>query len=153
MPPKPPPVASNTAAWRGLEIGFWVALVLVNAVANSLTVWWETRRGDPAPDAWQPAAWEPAVWEASSGLMVLALIPALAWFTRRFPLHFDTWFRQLPWHVLGSVVFSLIHVAGMVALRELTYATQGQTYDFGPWGSEWLYEYVKDVRAYAMIVA
>lgn len=50
------------------------------------------------------------------------------------------------------MLFSLAHVAGMVALRHALHAAAGQAYGFGPWWSEWGYEYLKDVRAYAAIV-
>jgi hypothetical protein len=73
-------------------------------------------------------------------------------FTRRFPLHWDTWRRQLPWYVLASLVFSLVHVAGMVALRVVAYRWLGGDYDFGPWGRELLYEYLKDVRSFTSMV-
>ena len=148
MSPSPRSDPSHPQAWRGLEIGFWVALTAVNAVANSLAVVWEARRL-----SLDLAAWEPVVWETSSGLVILLLIPATAAFTRRFPLHLDTWRRHLPWHLLGSVAFSVLHVAGMVALRKLVYATQGETYDFGHWLHEFGYEYLKDVRGYVFIVA
>ena len=123
-------------------------LTLVNGVANSITVFMDVRRVGLGY-----AAWEPAVWELSSGLLMLALVPALAWFTRRFPLHWDNWKRQLPWHLLGSVVFSLVHVLGMVGLRMLAYRSQGETYDFGSWPTELFYEYLKDIRSYAAMVA
>jgi len=144
---------SAAPAWfsrwrRTIEIGFWVLLTLVNGVANSITVLMDVRRV-----GLEFAAWKPAVWEWSSGLAILMLIPAVAWYTRRFPLHWETWRRHLPWLVLGSVAFSLLHVLGMVALRELAYASQGQNYDFGHWPRELFYEYLKDVRGYAMIVS
>ena len=80
--------------------------------------------------------------------MILALVPAIAWFTRRFPLHFDTWRRQLPWYLLASVAFSLLHVVGMVALRQAIYALAGESYDFGDWPRQLFYEYVKDSRTF-----
>ena len=150
----PPPSSSRSAyqrflPWkRTIEIGFCLALTLVNAIANSITVLIDVRRLDL-----DFAAWEPAVWEWSSGLVWLALLPAIVWFTRRYPLHWDTWRRQLPWHLLASVLVSLIHVLGMVGLRKLAYATQGMSYDFGPWPRELLYEYLKDARSYIWIVA
>lgn len=143
-----PPSSRPQRGLRVFEIGFWLVLTLVNATANSVTVWMDVRRLDLGF-----AAWEPAVWEWSSSLLLLALVPAVVWFTRRFPLHWDTWRRQLPWHLLGSVVFSLAHVFGMVALRELAYAMQGSRYEFGPWSTELLYEYLKDVRTYVTMVA
>ncbi|WP_119718182.1 LytTR family DNA-binding domain-containing protein [Cognatilysobacter tabacisoli] len=133
---------------RTVEIGYWVVLTLINAIGNSITVAMDVRRVDL-----DFATWEPVVWETSSGVVMLALIPAVVWFSRRFPLHWDTLRRVLPWHVLGSVVFSVAHVLGMVALRKLAYATQGLDYPFGPWPSELFYEYLKDVRSYAGMVA
>lgn len=132
---------------RTFEFGFWVALLLINAVGNSITTFMDIRRAGLVF-----AGWEPAVWEGSSAILMLALVPALVVFTRRFPLHWDTWRRQLPWYVLASLVFSLVHVAGMVALRVLAYRWQGGNYDFGPWGREFLYEYLKDIRSFTSMV-
>ena len=89
----------------------------ISAIGNTITVGMELRRAGLAHHPF-----EPAIWEWSSNLVILALVPALAWFTRRFPLHFDTWRRQLPWYLLASVAFSLLHVLGMVALRQAIYA-------------------------------
>ncbi|MBN8741469.1 MAG: LytTR family transcriptional regulator [Lysobacterales bacterium 69-70] len=147
---------TDTANWldryqpwrRSAEIGFWVVAFLVNAVFNSLTVLMDVQRArlDFAP-------WKPAVWETSSGLLILLLVPTVVWFTRRFPLHRDTWRRHLPWYLPASVVWSLAHVAGMVALRKLAYASQGEHYDFGNWPLEFGYEYLKDVRGFVSTVA
>lgn len=123
-------------------------MTLINGVANSITVLMDLRRV-----GLDFAVWEPALWEWSSGLLMLALVPGLVWFTRRRPLHWDTWRSQLPWHLLASVVFSLLHVVGMVALRKLVYASQGMVYDFGPWPTELFYEYLKDIRSYATMVS
>src|SRR3546814_11277726 len=86
-------------------------------------------------------------------MTLLAIVPGVIWFTRRFPLHWDNWWRQLPWHLLASVIISLAHVLGMVVLRKLASATQGMAYDFGPLVPELPYEYLKDVRSYAVMVA
>lgn len=135
--------------WRRLwEAGFWVMFTVLNGLANSTTVLMDIRRA-----GLDFAVWEPATWEWSSGLLVLALIPAVVWYSRRNPLHWDTLGRSLPMHLLGSVVFCLLHVAGMVALRKLVYAWQGGHYDFGDWPRELFYEYLKDVRGYASLVA
>ncbi|MET0718070.1 MAG: LytTR family DNA-binding domain-containing protein [Pseudoxanthomonas sp.] len=134
---------------RSFEIGFWVVLTGSNFVGNSITTLMEIRRGQS-----DTLGWEPAVWEGTSALVwLLALLPAIAWFTRRFPLHWDNWRRQLPWYLLASVVVSILHVAGMVALRIAIYRSQGMEYDFGPLGREFLYEYLKDIRSFASIVA
>lgn len=132
---------------RWVEVGFWVSITLFNAVANSITALMDMRALDAGF-----AGWEPLAWEWSSNLVWLALVPLVVWITRRFPFHWDTWHRQLPRHLLASVAVSLLHVLGMVALRELAYASQGQAYDFGPWLSGLAYEYLKDVRSYAAMV-
>lgn len=151
--PTTAPADTTGLAWlrrwhRAIEIGFWIGLTVVNGVANSVTVLMDIRRV-----GLDFADWEPAVWEWSSGIMILLLIPGVAWFTRRFPLHWGVLRRHLCWLLLGSVAFSLLHVVGMVALRELAYAMQGWNYEFGHWPSELLYEYLKDVRGYIMIVS
>lgn len=154
-PPTAPPAGSPTdALWeryrpwrRSVEWGFWIVNYVVGAVANSVTALMDIRRS-----GLDFASWEPAVWEWTSHLVGLALIPAVLWYTRRFPLHFDTWRRSLPWLLLGSVAWSLAHVVGMVALRKAIYLAQGDVYDPGPWAATFVYEYLKDVRQFAGIV-
>ncbi|HEY1138600.1 MAG TPA: LytTR family DNA-binding domain-containing protein, partial [Lysobacter sp.] len=133
---------------RTFEVGFWVVMLCVNATANSAVTWLDIQRAGLDFQPWQPAAWE---W--SSAAIHLALLPAVAWYTRWNPIRFDTWRRALPLHVLGSVAWSILHVAGMVAIRKAIYAAQGEHYDFGNVLREWGYEYLKDVRTYASLVA
>lgn len=144
--PSPVPFRSH-ARRRAFEIGFWVVTTLINAVANSVTVLMDIRR-----TRLDFGAWEPVTWEWSSAVLMLALAPAVVWFTRRVPLHWDTWRRTLPLYVLASLVFSLAHVLGMVAIREVVYAAYGAEYDFGPWLEQLCYEYLKDVRSFASMV-
>ncbi|HEU0152258.1 MAG TPA: LytTR family DNA-binding domain-containing protein [Arenimonas sp.] len=132
---------------RWVEWGYWLGAVLVSIVGNALTTGMEMRR---AGLAHHPA--EPWIWEGSSNLVFLVLVPLVAWFTRRYPLHLDTWRRRLPAYLLASVAFSGLHVAGMVALRMAIYASAGEHYDFGPWGRQFAYEYLKDVRTFAGMV-
>ncbi|WP_396616463.1 LytTR family DNA-binding domain-containing protein [Lysobacter soli] len=144
--PSPVPFRSH-ARRRAFEIGFWVVTTLINAVANSVTVLMDIRR-----TRLDFGAWEPVTWEWSSAVLMLALAPVVVWFTRRVPLHWDTWRRTLPLYVLASLVFSLAHVLGMVAIREVVYAAHGAEYDFGPWLEQLGYEYLKDVRSFASMV-
>ncbi|SDW90060.1 LytTR family DNA-binding domain-containing protein [Lysobacter enzymogenes] len=160
-PPVVPPVVAPAAAaaparsawdryqpWRRpLEVAFWVVLFAVNAAAGTLTAIIDIHRyGLAIPD------WAPLVWETSSCATALALVPALVWFTRAVPLRFDRWRRALALHLLASVVWSVLHVVGMVAIRQAVYASLGERYDWGDWGINLLYEYLKDVRSYGYMV-
>ncbi|MDQ3040242.1 MAG: LytTR family transcriptional regulator [Pseudomonadota bacterium] len=148
MPTDIPTFHQRFLPWKStFEVGYWVAVTLLSSVVNSITVLMDVRRA-----GLDFAEWEPAVWEISSGVSFLALVPAVVWFTRKFPLHWDNWRRQLLWHLLASIAFSLAHVGTMVALRMLIYRAQGMEYDFSPWHTELLYEYLKDVRTYAGMV-
>jgi LytTr DNA-binding domain len=134
--------------WRRyVEIGLAPIIFAINGIANSATKLIDLRR-ENVPIG----AWEPPVWEFSSAVLVLALLPAIAAFTRRFPLTWDTWRQRLGLHLLASFVFSVIHVAGMVALRMAAYRMQGEHYQFGLWYREFFYEYLKDIRTYALLV-
>lgn len=147
-PPSTPSAWDRYRPWRGLvEAGYWVALYVIGAIANSITVLMDVSRLGLGF-----AAWKPVVWETTSSLAALALVPAVVWFTRRVPLHVDTWRRALPLYLLASVAWSALHVAGMVLLRKAIYATHGEVYGFSPWWWEFGYEYLKDVRSFAGIV-
>lgn len=141
------PARRPLATRRPLEIAFWVIDALVGTAAASLTV-----HMDHVREGLAYAAWEPWIWEGSSRLMVLLLVPAVVWFTARLPLHLDTWRRHLPLYLLASVAWSLLHVGGMVLLREGAYAVQGLEYDFGDVLQQFGYEYLKDIRSFAGIV-
>lgn len=132
---------------RWFEVGFWVLNFLLTAVVNSVIVNLDVSRVHL-----RFALWEPVVWEWSSNLVLLALVPAVIAFERRFPLHFGMLRRNLPRHVPAAVVFSVVHVVAMVGLRELAYAGMGADYDFGPWPRELGYEFLKDSRSYAGIL-
>ncbi len=132
---------------QSVDLLFWVVVVGLQGVLNTAVALADLRAaGLVLP--W----WKPVLWELSSHLMVLLLIPGIVAWNRRFPLHWDTLRRHLPWHLAGSLVFSLAHVAGMVGVRLVVHAMAGERYDFGPWLAGWLYEYLKDVRAYLLIV-
>ena len=151
--PAPRPDHARTAyerylPWkRSAEIAFWVGGTAVSAIGNTITVTMELAR---AGLAFHPA--EPAIWEWTGNLTHLALVPLMIWFTRRFPPRAAEWRSVLPLYVLASVAYAALHVGGMVALRTLAYWYGGTDYDFGDWGRQFLYEYVKDVRTFAGVV-
>jgi hypothetical protein len=108
---------------------------------------------DYAREGVQLAWWKPALGEYSSAVMIWVLIPAIAWLYRRAPIAARDWRWALPLHLLATVVFSQVHVGGMVLLRRVGYALMGAHYDFGAWWPDWFYEYRKDFVTYALILA
>jgi hypothetical protein len=148
---KSPPMQTSrgtdtTQRWRRpVEVGFWVVLLTLNVIFNSID--------DRIDHFGRIAPWEPWVWETTSALVMLALLPAVIAAERRWPIRLDTWTRYLPLHLIFSVLFSLIHVLGMTALRRLAYAAiAGWPYRFGAWWINFGYEYLKDVRSYFLII-
>jgi hypothetical protein len=129
---------------RWFEIGFWPVFFAINTVFNAVVSVMDH------PDV---SPWQPWVWESSSAIMMLALMPALVYVSRRWPIRLETWWRHLPLHLACSVVYSLVHVGGMVALRKLAYFSVGQHYDVGVWWKDFGYEYLKDIRSYFWILA
>lgn len=94
--------------------------------------------------------WEPIVWEGSSAASNLVGCLAI-WLALRIAPPTGRWVRFAAIHVVGTLAYSAIHVGGMVALRALAYALMGRHYVF-TW-SDALYEYRKDVLAYAGFAA
>lgn len=120
----------------------------LNAIANSIN-----KNYDLARTGMDIQRWEPWAWEISSSLVLLLLIPAILAFDRRFPLQgLHTRWNYL-WHLLFTLPYSLVHIAGMVLLREIIYRWMGGNYYIGHWPDEFLYEYLKDARTYATLVA
>ena len=143
----PTPAERYLAHRRPFEVSYWVISCCLSALGGSFAKWADYQRLGLALDWWKPLTWS---W--SSALLQLALVPALLWFTRRWPLHLDTWRRNLWWYLPASIAWSVLHVAGMVAARKLVYLTQGVSYNFGHWPAELLYEYSKDVRTFIGMV-
>ena len=129
---------------RRAEVAFWVVVLALQAGFNVLVQWVDR----PAV-----AAWQPVVWELSSALVLGLLVPAVIAWERRFALRLGVLRRHLPWHLAGTVAFCIVHVAGMMALRHAAYAALGKSYMPGNWAAVLAYEYLKDVRTYALILA
>ncbi|CAN7169393.1 LytTR family DNA-binding domain-containing protein [Acidovorax sp. LjRoot194] len=138
----------DRALRRRAEIGFWAVVLLVQAAFNTVVTWVDLRGTQRVV-----AAWEPLLWELSSVAVVAALIPAVVAVERRFTLRWGTLRRHLPWHVLASAVYCSIHLAGMWSLRHAAYAALGHSYQPAGWWEQWGYEYLKDVRSYALTVS
>jgi hypothetical protein len=87
--------------------------------------------------------------EITSHLMVVALLFALYWLHRRWPMG-DR--RNLVIHVAAVVPFSLLHTGGMAALRLLWFnAIAGVSYSFPLTVDRLQYEFAKDLVTYLML--
>jgi hypothetical protein len=117
---------------------------LINAGINASSVWMEHSR-NPANSL---SVWEPIVWEYSSTISTLLLCPLLFYWFNRYPVKLVCIRRQMLAHLVGTLVFSVLHVSIMVLLRELIYDWQGGNYNFGPLLREFFYEYRKDAWGY-----
>ncbi|PLP57635.1 hypothetical protein CYK37_18660 [Mesorhizobium loti] len=96
----------------------------------------------------------PWIREYSSVMVIVALVPLVALWERRFPIAMQGLPRALVAHAVGSIVFSALHVAGMVLLRKIAFASLlGQAYDFFDEPlTDLAYEYRKDVLTYSTIL-
>lgn len=148
MPAAEPDWLARYLPWRrAAEVGFWAVVLSLQVVFNSITSWMDLARAGTGRPYWQPL-----VWELTSTAMIAALIPAVIAWERRQPLRWDTWRRALPLHLLGSMVFCGLHVAGMVPLRHLAYAAVGADYQSPPLARVLAYEYLKDLRTYFLVL-
>lgn len=136
--------------WRtSTRLLVWAAILSASAVTNALVEVMDASRRDA-----DLGLWEPMIWEFSSLGLILLTLPLLWWGCERWPLHADTWRRRLPLYLLASVGWSLLHVVGMMLLRHLAYASLGYRYqDDAGLLERFAYEYLKDVRTFAMFVA
>lgn len=130
--------------FTGLVALIAVAVAVVNTLSKAADL---ADGGQPVP------FWQPATWEVTSGLVLVALAPAVALWTRWAPVTRERPWRWLAAHLAGSVVFSLAHVLLMGAARAAVYALAHHRYD--PWTPlrGWGYEYRKDLLTYAVLVA
>ena len=98
------------------------------------------------------AAWEPLVWELSSVIVIFALIPLVVRFETHFRLDGHPRWRIAMAHLGGALIFSALHVAGMLLLRKLAYAVVGQRYGFDSLVVQSFYELQKDLITYVVIL-
>ncbi len=96
--------------------------------------------------------WKPLVWEISSVVVIFALIPLVVRFEAHFRLDAHPRWRIAVAHLGAALIFSALHVAGMLLLRKLAYAVVGQHYAFDSLPIQAFYELQKDFITYALIL-
>lgn len=123
--------------------------LLSSATVNATTLLMEANRYGRALD-WR----QPFIDEFSSIAVLLALFPLVALGLRAVPITLESWRRAVPLHVLASLVFSTLHVAGMFLLRQalfplilaVRYVVAEEPVRVA------IYEYRKDALTYATFV-
>jgi hypothetical protein len=108
---------------------------LVNALSRAQDVAWHGGVYD---------ARTPLFWEMSSIVTIIAVAPVLFVAVRRIR-HAAGWPLRIGLAVAAILVFSSLHIAGMVGLRKLAMFLAGGAYDFHFSAAVLIYEFRKDV--------
>lgn len=124
---------------------FLVAIGVLNALGLLTEAQREGRVLDPRV---------PFILELTSILAMVALAPLVILFERRTPFTAETWRSALLWHALGSIVFSLLHVALFIVLRTVAFSVVlGTSYSFfTDLPTDLIYEYRKDIFPYSVLI-
>jgi hypothetical protein len=138
---------AHQKAWGALLLVSWFCINVVVLATNHLMEY--QRQGKSL------APWEAFSWEISSCVVLLSLIPLGLWMNDRWfaRLEFKQWLLA---HLLATLPFSIMHVAGMAGIRRLWYGAMDAHYHFGDLPMEFFYEYRKDAQAYltlALVIA
>jgi len=137
---------SSDMTARGWRLpAIWLAIMSASCAVHTYVAMIDAGRHGKAVPLWQLL-----VYEGSSHLIILALLPALYWLERRWPLVDLP--RNLVIRLLAVVPFSAAHIAGMVALRLLVFAmVSGPRYPYVFRAADLPYEFAKDVFTYGML--
>lgn len=108
---------------------------------------WISQRDNPGA-----VAWHYYTWELSSALVIGALALAVGWFESRCKITGPGAWRRMLVHLPAAAVFSLVHVAIIVAIRKAVYAVMGSSYEFGEVWIGLVYEFQKDLMTYLSLV-
>ncbi len=132
--------------WRALVI--IAAINVVVALVNVASDHNEIARGR------LDTSWiEPWIWAFTSGAVIVALAPFVGLAVKWFPPARDRLAFLVLVHLVLATLFSIVHIAGMVALRELAYLALPWGYDFDSGGlfNQAVYEWRKDLITYFAI--
>jgi hypothetical protein len=130
---------------RWVEVAAVVStMFLVAATQTTTEVIDNLRQG--LPSDWLAAAAK----ELTSGVAVLAMLPALVAFLRWLDLRWSNLRWRVLWHVPAFLVFSFGHILLFTLMRILIWAAAGDRYNTGPLGLGLLYEMRKDLLLYLL---
>jgi hypothetical protein len=138
-------VEARTFDWRVPAI--WAVILVVSIVAHAY-VEASVRSGSGGPTGFERAA----VIEVASHLVIAALLPAIYWLHRRWPVGGRP--SNIAVHVAALIPFSLAHTLGMAALRFLWFGgVMGESYAFPLTFERFAFEFSKDIINYAALSA
>jgi hypothetical protein len=130
---------------RGISGADWFLYAAIAAVSLGVGI---VNALSAAQDvAWRGGAYDlrtPMLWEISSILVIILVAPVLFVAVRRIN-HASGWPIRLALAGAAIVVFSSLHIAGMVGLRKLVMFLIGSSYDFHLSIATVIYEFRKDV--------
>ena len=130
------------------EAAFFVVLVAVLWTADTLTKFSQLHFFGYEPDSFRLIT-----EQVTSAIVVLLLVPAVAWWLSRFPLQRGRLVATAIGHALGSVLFASTHYFLMIALRFMVFGIAGERYVFSDfWFRNLVVEYQKDIKIYVVTV-
>jgi hypothetical protein len=135
----------TTSAPDGMNGTYWPFYGVV--AAGSLTIGIVNALSAAQDSAWRGAGYNlatPLFWEMTSIVTILALAPLLFAAVRRMR-GTGGWPFRIGLAIAATVVFSALHIIGMVMLRKLVMALAGGVYDFRFSAVTLLYEFRKDI--------
>jgi len=128
-------------------LGIFIYLFINGVILATSVIMEANRSGEPSFQLW-----EPFVWQWSSAIGIILLLPACVWLLKKYPFNWSTLTLSLIIYFVSSIIFSVVHVSVMVAIRELVYWTQSLNYDFGNILIEFFYELRKDIWDFISIL-
>lgn len=132
------------------EYGVTAVLLSVISIVNATSLIMEDRRESGVASF---KLWEPFVWEFSSLILVIVLLRPILWLIDSHYSQCLNFKKTLCIYVLASLLFSVIHITGMVFIRKVIYWGQSMSYQFGDVAYEFFYEYRKDLISFISIIA
>lgn len=137
-------ILTNRWPRRLFESGFFIVLIGTAWTLDTFTKVAEFRS--------QGIRFDPFVLythQLTSAVVVLLLIPVVAWWLTLFPLQRERIWRAIPGHIVGHAMFAAMHYFLIIGLRFFIYSLAGRNFVFSDlWLQNVLVEYQKDFKIY-----
>jgi hypothetical protein len=148
----PPDFFSKYQKWRPYaEPGFWIIFYCTWSIIDPLVVARIVKTYEMAKLPYEP--WEIVVWTWTVNLVLLALVPAVVAFDRRFPLDWKTLRRNWRWHLLACLIYCVVHsIATSLLLKSIYLALGKTTFFHRSLHLQLAYDALKDFRHYLFVL-